>query len=57
MTGGWQKFPLCLKQVNVMIQITTDHYQSYQLYPELVYEQIYNYLTKNNLLDSRQSGF
>ena len=27
------------------------------VFEKLVYEQIYNYLTKNNLLDSRQSGF
>ena len=36
MTGSWQKFPLCLKQVSAMIQITTDQYQSYQLYPEFL---------------------
>ena len=36
-----------------MIQITTDQYQSYQLYPEF----LKSYLIKNNLLDSRQSGF
>ena len=28
-----------------------------RVFEKLVYEQIYNYLTKNNLLDSRQSGF
>ena len=27
-----------------------------RVFEKLVYEQIYNYLTKNNLLDSRQSG-
>lgn len=36
MTGSWQKFLLCLKQVNAMIQTTTDQYQSYQLYPEFL---------------------
>ena len=43
MTGSWQKFPLYLNQVNATIQITTDQYQSYQLYVQsfekLVYEQ------------------
>ena len=38
MTGSWQKFPLCLNQVNLMIQITIDQYQSYQLYP--VFEKL-----------------
>ena len=28
-----------------------------RVFEKLVYEQIYNYLTKNNLSDSRQSGF
>ena len=28
-----------------------------RVFEKLVYEQIYNYLIKNNLLDSRQSGF
>ena len=29
----------------------------FRVFEKLVYEQIYNYLMKNNLLDSRQSGF
>lgn len=36
MTGSWQKFLLCLKQVKAMIQTTTDQYQSDQLYPEFL---------------------
>ena len=60
MSGSWQKFQLCLKQVNAMIQTTTrninliNYIQSFE---KLVYEQIDNYTIKNNLLDSRQSGF